>query len=136
LSQQATATRSGASEAAAADVELESLVKSFGDVRAVDGVDLAIRRGEFFTMLGPSGSGKTTTSREDPHDLPVRFGRCARSDRCDLPVRFTVWVNEHLFPLASEMPHGGFKRSGYGKDMSLYSMEEYTRIKHVAVKLA
>ncbi len=48
----------------------------------------------------------------------------------------TVWVNEHLFPLASEMPHGGFKESGYGKDMSLYSMEEYTRIKHVAVKLA
>jgi acyl-CoA reductase-like NAD-dependent aldehyde dehydrogenase len=47
-----------------------------------------------------------------------------------------VWVNEHLFPLASEMPHGGFKESGYGKDMSLYSMEEYTRIKHVAVKLA
>jgi 1-pyrroline dehydrogenase len=48
----------------------------------------------------------------------------------------TVWVNEHLFPLASEMPHGGFKESGYGKDMSLYSMEEYTRVKHVAVKLA
>jgi betaine-aldehyde dehydrogenase/aminobutyraldehyde dehydrogenase len=48
----------------------------------------------------------------------------------------TVWVNEHLFPLASEMPHGGFKESGYGKDMSIYSMEEYTRIKHVAVKLA
>jgi 1-pyrroline dehydrogenase len=48
----------------------------------------------------------------------------------------TVWVNEHLFPLASEMPHGGFKESGYGKDMSLYSMEEYTRIKHVALKLA
>ena len=47
-----------------------------------------------------------------------------------------VWVNEHLFPLTSEMPHGGFKESGYGKDMSLYSMEEYTRIKHVVVKLA
>src|SRR5262245_43422467 len=48
----------------------------------------------------------------------------------------TVWVNEHLFPLTPEMPHGGFKQSGYGKDMSLYSMEEYTRVKHVAVKLA
>jgi betaine-aldehyde dehydrogenase/aminobutyraldehyde dehydrogenase len=48
----------------------------------------------------------------------------------------TVWVNEHLYPLTSEMPHGGFKESGYGKDMSLYSMEEYTRIKHVCVKLA
>ena len=39
-------------------------------------------------------------------------------------------------PARVEMPHGGFKESGYGKDMSLYSMEEYTRIKHVAVKLA
>jgi acyl-CoA reductase-like NAD-dependent aldehyde dehydrogenase len=48
----------------------------------------------------------------------------------------TVWVNEHLFPLTSEMPHGGFKESGYGKDMSIYSMEEYTRIKHVCVKLS
>jgi aminobutyraldehyde dehydrogenase len=48
----------------------------------------------------------------------------------------TVWVNEHLFPLTAEMPHGGFKESGYGKDMSIYSMEEYTRIKHVCVKLA
>ena len=47
-----------------------------------------------------------------------------------------VWINEHLYPLTSEMPHGGFKESGYGKDMSLYSMEEYTRIKHVVVKLA
>ena len=48
----------------------------------------------------------------------------------------TVWVNEHLFPLTPEMPHGGFKESGYGKDMSIYSMEVYTRVKHVCVKLA
>ena len=47
----------------------------------------------------------------------------------------TVWINEHLFPLTSEMPHGGFKQSGYGKDMSIYSMEEYTRLKHVVAKL-
>jgi 1-pyrroline dehydrogenase len=47
----------------------------------------------------------------------------------------TVWVNDHLLPITSEMPHGGFKSSGYGKDMSAYSMEEYTQIKHVAVKL-
>jgi betaine-aldehyde dehydrogenase len=46
----------------------------------------------------------------------------------------TVWVNDHL-PLASEMPHGGFKRSGFGKDMSIYSMEDYTRIKHVMLEL-
>jgi aminobutyraldehyde dehydrogenase len=47
----------------------------------------------------------------------------------------TVWVNDHLLPISSELPHGGYKQSGYGKDMSAYSMEEYTQIKHVAVKL-
>ena len=47
----------------------------------------------------------------------------------------TVWINDHLLPLASEMPHGGYKQSGYGKDMSMYSLEDYTQIKHVAVKL-
>jgi acyl-CoA reductase-like NAD-dependent aldehyde dehydrogenase len=47
-----------------------------------------------------------------------------------------VWINEHLYPLTSEMPHGGFKESGYGKDLSMYSFEEYTRVKHVVVKLA
>ncbi len=47
----------------------------------------------------------------------------------------TVWVNDHLLPIASELPHGGYKQSGYGKDMSIYSMEEYTQIKHVAIKI-
>jgi 1-pyrroline dehydrogenase len=46
----------------------------------------------------------------------------------------TVWVNDHM-PLVSEMPHGGFKQSGYGKDMSLYAIEHYTELKHVMVKL-
>jgi acyl-CoA reductase-like NAD-dependent aldehyde dehydrogenase len=46
-----------------------------------------------------------------------------------------VWVNDHLIPISSELPHGGYKQSGYGKDMSLYSMEEYTQIKHVAIKI-
>jgi len=46
----------------------------------------------------------------------------------------TVWVNDHL-PYISEMPHGGIKESGYGKDMSIYAVEEYTAIKHAMVKL-
>jgi len=46
----------------------------------------------------------------------------------------TVWVNDHL-PFMSEMPHGGFKQSGYGKDMSVYAVQEYTQIKHVMVSL-
>ena len=41
-----------------------------------------------------------------------------------------VWVNTHI-PLIAEMPHGGFKHSGYGKDLSMYGLEDYTRIKHV-----
>jgi 1-pyrroline dehydrogenase len=47
----------------------------------------------------------------------------------------TVWINDHI-PLVSEMPHGGFKQSGYGKDLSLYSVEEYTQVKHVMAKIA
>jgi acyl-CoA reductase-like NAD-dependent aldehyde dehydrogenase len=42
----------------------------------------------------------------------------------------TVWVNTH-FMVTAEMPHGGYKESGYGKDMSMYSLEDYTQIKHV-----
>ncbi|WP_116045082.1 gamma-aminobutyraldehyde dehydrogenase [Amycolatopsis palatopharyngis] len=41
-----------------------------------------------------------------------------------------VWINTHI-PLVAEMPHGGFKKSGYGKDLSLYGLEDYTRVKHV-----
>ena len=41
-----------------------------------------------------------------------------------------VWINTHI-PFVSEMPHGGFKHSGYGKDLSIYGFEDYTRIKHV-----
>ena len=46
-----------------------------------------------------------------------------------------VWVNDHI-PLASEMPHGGFKESGYGKDLSMYALEDYTHVKHVMVSLS
>jgi betaine-aldehyde dehydrogenase len=45
-----------------------------------------------------------------------------------------VWINDHI-PLVSEMPHGGFKDSGYGKDLSVYSLEDYTVIKHVMANL-
>jgi 1-pyrroline dehydrogenase len=46
----------------------------------------------------------------------------------------TVWINTHI-PLVNEMPHGGYRQSGYGKDMSVYSLEEYTQIKHVMASL-
>jgi 1-pyrroline dehydrogenase len=47
----------------------------------------------------------------------------------------TVWINDHL-TIVSEMPHGGFGRSGYGKDMSSYSIEDYTIVKHVMAKIS
>jgi betaine-aldehyde dehydrogenase len=60
----------------------------------------------------------------------------ARAMRVANALRFgCVWVNDHI-PLASEMPHGGFKQSGYGKDLSMYSLEDYTEVKHVMVSLA
>ena len=46
----------------------------------------------------------------------------------------TVCINDHI-PLVSEMPHGGYKQSGYGKDLSAYSLEDYTQIKHVMAKI-
>ncbi len=59
-------------------------------------------------------------------------GRALRAARA---LEFgTVWINDHI-PLVSEMPHGGFKRSGYGKDLSVYGLEDYTQLKHVMAKL-
>jgi betaine-aldehyde dehydrogenase len=60
----------------------------------------------------------------------------ARAHRVANALQFgCVWVNDHI-PLASEMPHGGFKQSGYGKDLSMYALEDYTEVKHVMVSLA
>jgi betaine-aldehyde dehydrogenase len=54
-----------------------------------------------------------------------------RALRVSNALRFgTVWINDHI-PLVSEMPHGGFKQSGYGKDLSMYALEDYTVVKHV-----
>ncbi|RJK98283.1 gamma-aminobutyraldehyde dehydrogenase [Vallicoccus soli] len=60
------------------------------------------------------------------------FGRAMRmSKRLDFGC---VWINTHI-PIVAEMPHGGFKHSGYGKDLSLYGLEDYTRIKHVMANI-
>jgi len=60
----------------------------------------------------------------------------ARAMRVANALRFgCVWINDHI-PLASEMPHGGFKQSGYGKDLSMYGIEDYTEVKHVMVSLS
>lgn len=60
------------------------------------------------------------------------FGRAVRmSNALDFGC---VWINTHI-PLVAEMPHGGFKHSGYGKDLSMYGFEDYTRIKHVMANI-
>ena len=60
------------------------------------------------------------------------FGRAMRvSKALDFGC---VWINTHI-PLVAEMPHGGFKRSGYGKDLSMYGFEDYTRVKHVMANI-
>ena len=59
----------------------------------------------------------------------------ARALRVANAIRFgAVWINNHI-TMASEMPHGGYKDSGYGKDMSMYSVEDYTNVKHVMINL-
>ncbi|CAN5824196.1 gamma-aminobutyraldehyde dehydrogenase [soil metagenome] len=61
------------------------------------------------------------------------FGRAMRmAKRLDFGA---VWINTHI-PLVAEMPHGGFKKSGYGKDLSAYSLDDYTRVKHVMANIA
>jgi len=59
-----------------------------------------------------------------------------RALRVSKALRFgCVWINDHI-PLASEMPHGGYKQSGYGKDLSMYAVEDYTHVKHVMASLS
>jgi betaine-aldehyde dehydrogenase len=59
-----------------------------------------------------------------------------RALRVSKALRFgCVWINDHI-PLAAEMPHGGYKQSGYGKDLSMYSLEDYTHVKHVMASLS
>jgi betaine-aldehyde dehydrogenase len=59
-----------------------------------------------------------------------------RALRVSKALRFgCVWINDHI-PIVAEMPHGGYKQSGYGKDLSMYSLEDYTNVKHVMASLS
>jgi putative spermidine/putrescine transport system ATP-binding protein len=88
----------------APDIRLRGLVKRYGDLAAVDGIDLDVRRGEFFTLLGPSGSGKTTTLRliagfERPDAGTVELAGTDVSDRPPFTRDVnTVFQDYALFP--------------------------------------
>jgi putative spermidine/putrescine transport system ATP-binding protein len=93
-----------ASERTAPDISVRGLTKRYGDVVAVDGVDLDIAAGEFFTMLGPSGSGKTTTLRmiagfeiPDEGTIELAGADVSRLPPYDRPVN-TVFQDYALFP--------------------------------------
>jgi betaine-aldehyde dehydrogenase len=96
-------------------------------------------------VFGPVVCVLPFTSEDDAYALAngTRYGLAAsawtrdvfRAQRAARAISAgTVWINEHL-AIGSEMPHGGVKQSGFGKDMSVYSLEEYTAIKHVAFEL-
>ncbi|WP_378031790.1 aminobutyraldehyde dehydrogenase [Actinoplanes sp. GCM10030250] len=92
-------------------------------------------------IFGPVITVQTFAGEDEAirHANDVRFGLSAsvwtqnhgRAMRVSRRLGFgAVWINTHL-PFVSEMPHGGYGHSGYGKDLSMYGFEEYTRIKHV-----
>ena len=102
--------------------------------------DAAIMRDEVFgPVLAAVSFGTDDEAIDIANDTPYGLAASAwtrdlnRANRASREIEAgCVWVNDHI-PIISEMPHGGFKQSGFGKDMSAYSFEEYTQIKHVMV---
>jgi putative spermidine/putrescine transport system ATP-binding protein len=132
MATETSAADRAAGTTAQADIRLSGVRKTFGEVTAVDGVDLEIRRGEFFTMLGPSGSGKTTCLRmiagfERPTDGRIEL---AGTDVTDLPPPErdvnTVFQDYALFPHMSVGQNVGYglKVKGVGKAESGKRVQE------------
>lgn len=120
--------------------QVEDMPGFFFEPTVVDGLkqdDEAIQK----EIFGPVITVQTFSTEEEAVEMAngVEYGLAssvwttnhARALRMSRALDFgCVWVNCHI-PLVAEMPHGGFKHSGYGKDLSKYAVEEYTRVKHV-----
>ena len=105
-----------------ADVRQDDAIvqdETFGPVLTVQAFDSADEALELANGVRYALASSVWT---DSHTTAERFAR-------DLDFG-CVWINTHI-PLVAEMPHGGFKQSGYGKDLSPYSIDDYTRVKHV-----
>ena len=120
------------------DLDMGSLIAQAQADKVEGMVDRARERAEVVTVQRFSDEDQAIAWAND-----VRFGLAAsvftndigRAMRVAKAIQFgTVWINEH-FTLVSEMPHGGFKESGYGKDGSMYALEDYTIVKHVMLKI-
>ena len=97
-----------------------------------------LRAGDHGSALQRRGAGDRRGRTRPATASPRRCGPATSGARCACvkALRFgCVWINDHI-PLVSEMPHGGFKQSGYGKDLSVYSLEDYTVIKHVMANIS
>ncbi|UYM04438.1 aminobutyraldehyde dehydrogenase [Solicola gregarius] len=116
---------------------------SFFPPTLVTGIDrdAAIMHDEVFgPVLAAVPFGSDDEALEIANDTPYGLAASAwtrdlnRANRASREIQAgCVWINDHI-PIISEMPHGGYKQSGFGKDMSAYSFEEYTQVKHVMVE--
>jgi acyl-CoA reductase-like NAD-dependent aldehyde dehydrogenase len=99
---------------------------------------LEILRIRTLSDAGSHGALRKTDRRgQYAYAAPACFDRLRFVEglRVSKALRFgCVWINDHI-PLVLEMPQGGFKESGYGKDLSVYSLQDYTVVKHVMASL-